>query len=89
MHGRRSLNLELIPLDPDIDRTLRRTQRATAMSEIKGEMGDQRDNIPENVEQPIFENENARSENAEHGTWTSLHHCGSCSHLLQLVLTRV
>ena len=65
MHGRRSLNLELIPLNPDIDRTLRRTQRATVVSEIRGEMGDQRDNIPENVEQPIFENENARAKNGE------------------------
>jgi hypothetical protein len=65
MHGRRSLNLELIPLDPDIDRTLRRTRRETVVSEIRGEMGDQRENIPENVEQPIFENENARAENGE------------------------
>ena len=65
MHGRRSLNLELIPLDPNIDRTLRRTRRATIESEIRGEMGDQRDNMPENMEQPIFENENARAENGE------------------------
>ena len=65
MHGWRSLNLELIPLDADIDRTLRRTWRATVVSEIRGEMGDQRDNIPENVEQPVFENENARAENRE------------------------
>ena len=65
MHGRRSLNLELIPLDPDIDRTLRRTQRATIVSEIRGEMGDQRENIPENVEQPIFENKDVRAGNGE------------------------
>jgi hypothetical protein len=65
MHGRRSLNLELIPLDPNIDRTLRRARRATVVSEIRGEMGGQQDNIPENVEQPIFENENARAENGE------------------------
>jgi hypothetical protein len=65
MHGWRSLNLELIPLDPDIDITLRRTRRETVVSEIRGEMGDQRENIPENVEQPIFENENAKAENGE------------------------
>jgi hypothetical protein len=65
MHGRRSLNLELIPLDPDIDRTLRRTRRATVVSEIRGEMGDRQENIPEKVEQPIFENENVRAENGE------------------------
>ena len=37
------------------------------MSEIRGEMGDRQDNIPENVEQPIFENENenARAKNGE------------------------
>jgi hypothetical protein len=65
MHGRRSHNLELISLDPDIDRTLRRTRRALAMSEIRGEMGDRQENIPKNVEQPIFENENAIVENGE------------------------
>ena len=65
MHGRRSLNLELIPLDLDIDRTLWRTQRATVVSEIRGEMGDQRENIPENVEQPIFENDYVRTRNGE------------------------
>ena len=56
-------------------------------------MGDQRDNIPKNVEQPIFENENARAENGEQArAWpvdftTSLRE--NCSHLLQLVITRV
>jgi hypothetical protein len=65
MHGQRSLNLELIPLDPDIDKTFRRTQRATVVSEIRGEMGDRQENIPKNVEQPIFENENVRAENGE------------------------
>ena len=65
MHGRRSLNLELIPLVPDIDRTLRKTQRAIVVSEIKGEMGDQRENILENVEQPICENEDVRAGNGE------------------------
>ena len=28
MHGRRSLNLELTPLDPDLERNLRRAHRA-------------------------------------------------------------
>jgi hypothetical protein len=44
MHGQRSLDLELIPLDPEIDRTLRRTRRALVENEIRGEMGDLRDN---------------------------------------------
>jgi hypothetical protein len=34
MHGRRSLNLELTPLDPDLERNIRRARRAQA------EMGD-------------------------------------------------
>jgi hypothetical protein len=65
MLGRRSLNLELIPLDLDIDRTLRRTRRALVESRIIGEIRDQRDNIPENVEQPRFKNEDVRAENEE------------------------
>ena len=28
MHGRRSLNVDLIPLDPDVERNLRRTRRS-------------------------------------------------------------
>jgi hypothetical protein len=38
MHGRRSLNLELTPLDPDLERNLRRSVRAHA------EMGDNQKN---------------------------------------------
>jgi hypothetical protein len=34
MHGRRSLNLELTPLDPNFERNIRRARRARA------EMGD-------------------------------------------------
>jgi hypothetical protein len=34
MHGRRSLNLELTPLDPDLERNIKRARRAQA------EMGD-------------------------------------------------
>jgi hypothetical protein len=43
MHGRRSLNLELTPLDPDLERNLRRSHRAHP------EMGDNQRN--ENVEE--------------------------------------
>jgi hypothetical protein len=38
MHGRRSLNLELTPLDPDLERNIRRARRAQA------EMGDNQRN---------------------------------------------
>jgi hypothetical protein len=48
MHGRRSLNLELTPLDPDLERNIRRARRA------RGEMGDNPRNprVEEHVENP-------------------------------------
>jgi hypothetical protein len=51
MLGRKSLNLELIPLDPELERTLRRKRRAPVEREFV-EMGD---NV--NMEQPRGENE--------------------------------
>jgi hypothetical protein len=38
MHGQRSLNLELTPFDPDLERNIRRARRAQA------EMGDNQRN---------------------------------------------
>ena len=87
MNGRRSLNLELIPLDPNIDRTLRRPQRATVVSEIRGEMGDQRENIPENMEQPIFENEDVRAGNGEQARAWHVDFTTSLRDLFALVAT--
>jgi hypothetical protein len=54
MHGRRSLNLELTPLDPDLERNIRRARRARA------EMGD-------NQREPRVEQheENRRDEEEE------------------------
>jgi hypothetical protein len=70
MHGQRSLNLELTPLDPDLERNIRRARRAQA------EMGDnQRDprveQHDENQRNEQEENENeefqdARAGNGEH-----------------------
>jgi hypothetical protein len=70
MHGRRSLNLELTPLDPDLERNIRRARRAQA------EMGDnQRDpkveQHDENQRNEQEENKNeefqdARAGNGEH-----------------------
>jgi hypothetical protein len=57
--------LRVDTLRPDIDRTLRRTRRATVECESLGEMGDRQDNIPENVERPILENKDVRVENGE------------------------
>jgi hypothetical protein len=54
MLGRRSKNLELTPLDPDLERTLRRNQREPVEQETV-EMGNNWRNVnqPENVEQPM------------------------------------
>jgi hypothetical protein len=56
----------LIPLDPDLEITLRRNQRALVERETV-EMGDNLRNVNqlENVEQPRFENEDVRAENFE------------------------
>jgi hypothetical protein len=56
MHGRRSLNVELIPLDPDLERNLRRAQKAHV------EMGDNERNAHEEENQ---EYQDARAENME------------------------
>jgi hypothetical protein len=55
MLGQRFLNLELLPLDPDIERVYRKEQRATAKME---------NNMAENPHQP--KNEEHRAENVDH-----------------------
>jgi hypothetical protein len=57
MHGRRSQNLDLIPLDPDLEKTLRRTSRAPV------EMGD---NLRNANQDENMEYQDARAENDEH-----------------------
>jgi hypothetical protein len=90
MHGRRSLNLELTPLDPDLERNLRRSRRTRA------EMGDNQRNPrveqhEENRRNEQEENEDfqdARAGNGEHRqcmSWISLRHSTNCSHLLRSV----
>jgi hypothetical protein len=68
MHGRRSLNLELTPLDPDLERNIRRARQAQA------EMGDnqreprveqhEEDRRDEEEENEDFED--ARAGNGQH-----------------------
>jgi hypothetical protein len=68
MHGRRSVNLELTPLDPDLERNIRRARRARA------EMGDnqreprveQHEENRRDEEEEDEENEDARAGNGEH-----------------------
>jgi hypothetical protein len=68
MHGRRSVNLELTPLDPDLERNIRRARRARA------EMGDnqreprveQHEENQRDEEEEDKENEDARAGNGEH-----------------------
>jgi hypothetical protein len=52
MHGRQSLNLELTPLDPDLERNIRRALRP------HGEMGDNQRNprVEEHGQNPRNEN---------------------------------
>jgi hypothetical protein len=66
MHGRRSHNLDLIPLNPDLERTLGRTCKAPVERETI-EMGDnlRNANQQENVEQSRFENQEMKAQNDE------------------------
>jgi hypothetical protein len=65
MLGRRSQNLELIPLDPNLERTIRGIRKATIERETD-EMGDnlRNANQPKNMEQPRFENQDVNGEQA-------------------------
>jgi hypothetical protein len=58
--GRRSLNLELLPLDPDLERVFRRKCRAP----IERESIEMEDNV--NMEQPRGENEQPRARNVDY-----------------------
>jgi hypothetical protein len=65
MHGQRSLNLELTPLDPDLERNLRRSRRTRV------EMGDNQRNPrveqhEENRRNEQEEFQDARAGNGEH-----------------------
>jgi hypothetical protein len=73
--GRRSLNLELTPLDPNLETNIARAHRAHI------EMED----IPRNAnqeEQEEYQDARARNERSkdEHMTWISLRHFGTYSH---------
>jgi hypothetical protein len=70
MLGQRSLNLELILLHPEIERTFRRNRKTL----VEGEKIEMKDNAAinanqlENVEQPRGENEQARAWNVDYIT---------------------
>jgi hypothetical protein len=63
MHGRRSLNLELTPLDPDLKRNIKRARRA------HGEMGDNQSNprMEEHEQNPRNEEEHEEYQDARGG----------------------
>jgi hypothetical protein len=66
MHGRRSLNLELTPLDPDLERKIRRARRAQA--EIRDNQRDPR--VEQHEEnQRNEEEENEEFQDARAGNW--------------------
>jgi hypothetical protein len=57
MLGRRSLNLELLPLDPNIDRVFRKKRKTPVRAKVEqrttSEMGDNMAGNPNvNIEQP-------------------------------------
>jgi hypothetical protein len=57
MLGRRSLNIEFLPLDPDIDRVFRKKRKTPVERRTTSEMGDDMaGNHNVNVEQPRAEN---------------------------------
>jgi hypothetical protein len=67
MLGRRSLNLELLPLDPDIDRVFRKKRKTLVQAKVErkttSEMGDNMAGNPNvNVEQPA----QPRAENVDY-----------------------
>jgi hypothetical protein len=67
MHGRRSLNLELTPLNPDLERNIRRARRA------RGEMGDNQRNprVKDHGQNPRDKNieEHKEFQDARAGNW--------------------
>jgi hypothetical protein len=88
MLGQRSQNLDLIPLDPDLERTRRKTRRALVERETV-EMGDVfRDaNQKENIKQPRFENQDARAKNEEQVRAWNVDFTTSLRELFALVAT--
>jgi hypothetical protein len=88
MLGRRSQNLELIPLDLDLEGTLRRNQRAPIEQEMV-EVGDNVRNVnqSENVGKPRFENQDARAKNFEQARAWNVDFTTSLKDLFALVVT--
>ena len=72
MRGRRSLNLELIPLDPDLERNLRRSRRTSF------EMDNPRNANPEEHE----EYRDVRVGHMEQRRAYDMDHSGNCLHQL-------
>jgi len=63
----RSLNLELLPLDPDLEMVFWRKRRAPVEQRTTSEMGDNMAENPNmNLEQPRRENEQPRVENVDY-----------------------
>jgi hypothetical protein len=99
MHGRRSLNLELTPLDLDLERNIRRACRAQT------EMGDNQRN-PRKEQHEEHQRKEQHEEHQRrrtrsfkmqelgtgsidmHMSWISLRHFGNCSHLQRSVHIR-
>ena len=76
MCGRQSLNLELTPLDPDLERNIRRARRAHI------EMEDNPRNENREEQDDFQDARTGHMSKEELMTWISLRHYGNFSHLL-------
>jgi hypothetical protein len=76
MLGRRSQNLALIPIDPDLERNLRKSQRAHVEMANNMRNAHQEENVEYHDARPRNEKQ-IRAWDVD-----SLHHNGSCSHQL-------
>ena len=82
MCGRQSLNLELTPLDPDLERNIRRVRRAHV------EMEDISRNENREEQDDFQDARTGHMSKEELMMWISLHHYGNFLHLLRLVPIR-
>jgi hypothetical protein len=74
MFGRRSLNLELTPLDPNLERNIRRAHRAHVETEDIPRMQIKRSKRSTKMQ------ELGTTSKDEHMTWISLRHSVNYSH---------
>jgi hypothetical protein len=92
MHGRRSLNLELTPLDPDLERKLgKREELAVRWGIVKGIQEWRSTSKIQGMKRSTRSTkmrEVGTERTDERMSWISLRHSENCSHLLRSVPIR-